>query len=155
NPDPALQFVLLSDLPDAGAENVPGDEAIEKALVGAVEVLNARYGGSEGKGPFRLMHRSRRFNAAEGCWMGWERKRGKLEEFNAFALTGDIAPFPVTAGQVEALRGIRYVVTADADTRLPPCSVNLLVGTLAHPLNVARFNPGTGRVRSGYTILQP
>ncbi|NLD54095.1 MAG: cellobiose phosphorylase, partial [Burkholderiaceae bacterium] len=155
NPDPALQFVLLSDLPDAGAENVPGDEAIEKALVGAVEVLNARYGGSEGKGPFRLMHRSRRFNAAEGCWMGWERKRGKLEEFNAFALTGDIAPFTVTAGQVEALRGIRYVVTADADTRLPPCSVNLLVGTLAHPLNVARFNPGTGRVRSGYTILQP
>src|SRR5690606_20097389 len=122
---------------------------------GAVEALNARYGGAEGNGPFRLMHRPRHFNAAEGCWMGWERKRGKLEQFNAFVLEGDIAPFTVTAGAVEALRGIRVVVTADADTRLPPCSVNLLAGTLAHPLNGARFDPVTGRVRSGYTILQP
>ena len=87
--------------------------------------------------------------------MGWERKRGKLEQFNAFVLHGDRSGFSVAVGDVEALRNIRFVVTADADTRLPPGSVNRLVGTLAHPLNKASFDPESGRVRSGYTIVQP
>ena len=154
NPDPMLQFVLLSDHADADAETLPGDAAVERALVEAVGALNARY-GTAGEGPFRLLHRPRRFNPAEGRWMGWERKRGKLEQFNGFVLDGERRPFTVTAGLVERLRGVRYVVTADADTRLPPGSVNRLVGTLAHPLNRPRFDPGTGRVRAGYTVLQP
>ena len=153
NPDPTLQFVLLSDHADAGAERLAGDEAVERALVGAIDALNARHGGDAG--PFRLLHRARRFNPAEGRWMGWERKRGKLEHFNAFVLGGDPGPFVLAAGAVEKLRGVRFVVTADADTRLPPGSVNRLVGTLAHPLNRARFDERTGRVRSGYTVLQP
>ncbi len=31
---------------------------------------------------FFLFHRRRIWNASQGCWMGWERKRGKLLEFN-------------------------------------------------------------------------
>ncbi|MDI5934061.1 GH36-type glycosyl hydrolase domain-containing protein [Halomonas kalidii] len=155
NPDPMLQFALLSDLADADTEVTPGDVAIEAALVAAIENLNTRHGGGDGLGAFHLLHRPRRYNPSEDCWMGWERKRGKLEQFNAFIQRGDLGPYSLTAGALEALRGVRFVVTVDADTRLPPGSVKRLVGTLAHPLNTARFHPETGRVEAGYTILQP
>ena len=72
--------------------------------------------------------------------MGWERKRGKLHELNrllrgatdtSFLPTGAVAP-----------SGVRYVITLDADTRLPRGAVERLVGTMAHPLNRPRFDPG-------------
>src|SRR3546814_13541533 len=80
--------------------------------------------------------------------MGWERKRGKLEQFNAYILHGISTPFSVTAGRIDTLRTCRFVVTADADTRLTPGVVRRLVGTLAPPLNKARFDPAPGQVRS-------
>lgn len=155
NPDPSLRFVLLSDHADADAAILPSDASIERALVEGVEGLNRRYPGVDGQGSFHLLHRPRLYNAAQGCWMGWERKRGKLSQFNALILRGESSPFSVTIGDMARLAGVRFVVTADADTRLPPGVVNQMVATLAHPLNVARFDPGSGRVTSGYTILQP
>jgi cyclic beta-1,2-glucan synthetase len=146
---------LLSDIADAPEATTSGDATIEQALVDGVEALNARYPGSAGQGPFHLLHRPRLYNPAQGCWMGWERKRGKLEQFNVYVLSGDLAAFSITAGRVEALRNLRFVVTADADTQLPPGVVSRLVGALAHPLNQARFDMRTGRVIAGYTILQP
>lgn len=154
NPDPALHFVLLSDHADAPSATLPTDAAVEQALVAGIEALNARHAG-RGEGPFHLLHRPRLYNEAQGCWMGWERKRGKLEQFNAFILRGDLAPFSLRAGWTEGLRKIRFVVTADADTRLPTGVVKRMVGTLAHPLNHAQFDPVTGGVERGYTILQP
>lgn len=155
NPDPLLQFVLLSDLADADVAELPGDIAVERALVDGIEALNRRYRARDGDGPFRLMHRRRLHNPAQGCWMAWERKRGKIEQFNAFVLHGDLSPFPVRAGNIDALRQVRFVAPMDADTRLPPRAVHRLVGTLAHPLNHACFDDTTNRVISGYTILQP
>ncbi len=154
NPDPLLHFVLLSDLMDANDARHPDDDRIEQALVNGIATLNTRH-GAEGIGPFHLLHRARLNNPAQGYWMGWERKRGKLEQFNNFVLTGDRSPFPVTAGMTDTLRAIRFIVTADADTRLPPGVVNRMVATLAHPLNQAQFDARTGRVTAGYTILQP
>src|SRR3546814_20017299 len=87
----------------------------------------------------------RLYNEAQESWMGWERKRGKLEQFNAYILHVISTPFSVTAGRIDTLRKCRFVVTADADTRLPPGAVRLLVGTLAHPLNKARFAPASGQ----------
>ncbi|WP_232476366.1 GH36-type glycosyl hydrolase domain-containing protein [Flavisphingomonas formosensis] len=155
NPDPCLKFVLLSDHVDAESETLPNDAFVEKLLADGIEALNLRYGGGAGRGPFHLMHRPRRYNPAQACWMGWDRKRGKLEQFNDFILHGNRDPFSLCAGSVDELRNVRFVVTADADTRLPPGVVNRMVGTLAHPLNSARFDTRTGRVSRGYTILQP
>ena len=155
NPDPTLQFVILSDHADGSAAAMPGDDAVQEALVEGIGALNARYGDSSTNGPFHLLHRPRRFNPSEKCWMGWERKRGKLEQFNSLVLHGDRSGFSLVAGNVEALRNVRFVVTADADTRLPPGSVNRLVGALAHPLNQACFDRQSGRVLSGYTVVQP
>ncbi len=155
SPDASLAFVLLSDLADADTATLPTDTEIEAALIAGIEDLNARYADPKGHGPFHLLHRPRLFNAAQGCWMGWERKRGKLEQFNAFVLRGDAMPFSLTAGRTEALRQCRFVMTVDADTRLAPGVVRRLVGTLAHPLNRAHFDPETGCIERGYTILQP
>jgi cyclic beta-1,2-glucan synthetase len=154
NPDPSLQFALLTDHSDAPDERMPGDAEIEQVLVRSIQHLNGCHGRG-GNGPFHLLHRPRRFNPSERCWMGWERKRGKIEQFNDFVLTGNAGTFSVREGNTDALRGARFVVTADADTSLPPGSVSRLVATLAHPLNRAEFDVTTGRVRTGYTIVQP
>ena len=41
-----------------------------------------------------MFHRHRVYNPREGVWMGWERKRGKLLDFNKLIL-GDYDSFPV------------------------------------------------------------
>ena len=150
----ARGFVLLSDPTDAAQARVESDTAIEQALREGIEALNRRHGKNARSGPFCLLHRARLFNPAQGCWMAWERKRGKLEEFNNFLLTGKTEAFAVTVGSIRNLPGARFVVTADADTRLPPGTVARLAGTLAHPLNQPVFDEA-GRVVAGYTILQP
>lgn len=154
NRDQSLRFVVLSDLSDAPAEHMPGDQETQQALLAGIQRLNSG-SGQAGDGPFHLLHRPRRFNPSEGRWMGWERKRGKLEEFNRLILDGDPGGFSVREGNSAELGRIRFVVTVDADTVLPPGSVSRLVGALAHPLNSARFDERTGRVRAGYTVLQP
>ncbi len=87
--------------------------------------------------------------------MGWERKRGKLAEFNRFVRGAAQEAFSVVVGNVAALRGLRYVITLDADTVLPPDAAPDLIGAIAHPLNRAEFDPARGRVVRGYGILQP
>jgi cyclic beta-1,2-glucan synthetase len=152
NPDPLLHVALLSDLADADAEHMPADAPIEAALIAGVRRLNERY---PDHAPFALLHRKRRWNEAEGCWMGWERKRGKLEQFNEFVLGEATAVFAVREGNTAALRRIRFVVTLDADTVASPGSLNRLLGALAHPLNRVEFDGTTGRARRGYTFIQP
>jgi cyclic beta-1,2-glucan synthetase len=155
NPDPGLRFVILSDLADADVERRPGDAAIETALINGVEHLNQRHAHPNENGPFHLLHRVRRFNPAQNCWMGWERKRGKLEQFNMLAMGETVEDFAVHAGDTSKLVGLRFVVTLDADTQAPQGCVAKLVGALAHPLNRACVDPDTGRILSGYTIVQP
>ncbi|MHA6332840.1 GH36-type glycosyl hydrolase domain-containing protein [Qipengyuania sp. CAU 1752] len=154
NLDPHLQVALLADLADASEEVMPGDAEIVEALIEAVSMLNQRHAGP-GKGPFHLLLRPRRYNPGEGCWMAWERKRGKLEQFNKLLIDGDMAAFSLHIGALEELREIRYVVTVDADTLLPPGSVARLVGTIAHPLNSAQVEVETGKVQRGYALVQP
>ncbi|MFG5383624.1 GH36-type glycosyl hydrolase domain-containing protein [Yoonia sp. R2-816] len=154
NPDPALRFVLLSDPVDAPTQTVPEDEPVQTGFKNGIALLNARYGKS-GNAPFVLLHRGRQFNAAEGCWMAWERKRGKLEEFNQLILGEKTDAFSVVEGDIKELSNLRYAITLDADTQLPPGVATRLIGILAHPLNRAEFDPESGRVVSGYAILQP
>ena len=154
NPDPKLRFVVLSDLTDAETENRPGDTEVVQALTVEIRRLNARYDAGDG-GPFHLLHRARTCNPGEQCWMGRERKRGKLEDFNKLVLEGDVSPFPVIEGAVERLHGIPFAIVLDADTDLPPTTAARMIGVLAHPLNRAEIDSDTGRVTAGYAIIQP
>jgi cyclic beta-1,2-glucan synthetase len=149
-----LHFALLGDFTDADAEHVAGDEAIVAAAAEGVRALNARYAG-KGDDAFLLFHRPRRWNPRQGVWMGWERKRGKLSQFNHFLRGGAADAFSTIEGDARPLPGSRYVITLDADTVLPRGAAPELIGALAHPLNRAVYDAAAGRVVRGYGILQP
>ena len=115
--------------------------------------LNERYANA-GAGSFFLLHRHRIFNARQGVWMGWERKRGKLLDLNKL-LKGQFDPFPVKAGNLAALAHAQYVITLDSDTQLPRGTAHSMIGAMAHPLNRAIIDPELRIVTEGYGILQP
>jgi cyclic beta-1,2-glucan synthetase len=152
NRDPNLHFALLTDSPDS--PQPPGERSALVALCSElIEELNRKY-REVGAGSFYLFHRDPVFNPVEGTWMGWERKRGKLLDFNNL-LRGTFDSFPIKVGDLSVLPKVRYVITLDADTQLPRDSARRLVATLAHPLNRAVIDPVTDTVVEGYGILQP
>jgi cyclic beta-1,2-glucan synthetase len=152
--DPNLHLALLTDLADAPTQALPDDDERLRRAADGIRALNTRY-GEGGPGPFHLLHRPRRWNGAEGCWMGWERKRGKLVEFNRLLAGENRTGFSLHVGDPDVLHTIRFVITLDADTELPREAARRLVATFAHPLNRAEFDARTGRVVAGYTVLQP
>ena len=154
NADPNIHFALLTDFPDAVSEHLPGEDAVLSAAVAGIEALNARYApGANDR--FHLFHRARQWNGSEGVWMGWERKRGKIEEFNRLLRGATDTGFTVKVGDPAILPGVRYCITLDSDTRLPRDAARRLIGVIEHPLNRPRFDPKLGRVVEGYGILQP
>ena len=87
--------------------------------------------------------------------MGWERKRGKLEQFNRLLRGDPSTAFSVISGDTAILQAAKYVITLDADTTLPTEAAPVLIGTMAHPLNRAVYDPARQRMVHGYGILQP
>ena len=154
NRDPHLQFALLTDFSDADQATQPGDDELLTQVREGVLALNTRYGEGETT-VFHLFHRPRVWNPHERLWMGYERKRGKLEQFNALLRGGPRAPFSEIISDPALFASIRYILTLDTDTRLPRDAARKLIGTLAHPLNRPRVDPETGRVVDGYAIVQP
>ena len=156
SPEGDLHFALLSDWLDAATEHVNGDAALLEAAIAGVARLNRRYGPAPGGDRFLLLHRRRVWNAGEARWIGWERKRGKLHELNRLLRGATDTSFLSLGGQPPKVPvGVRYVITLDADTRLPRDTVHRLIGKMAHPLNRPRFDANAGRVVAGYGVLQP
>ena len=154
NADPHLYFALLTDFADAPQEHMPEDDALVEQAKRGVQDLNRKYDRGD-SGPFYLFHRHRQWNPSEDCWMAWERKRGKLVEFNRLLGGGKETSYSVQVGDLDVLPEVNYVITLDADTSSPRDSARRLIATLAHPLNRAEFDPDSGRMVAGYTILQP
>jgi cyclic beta-1,2-glucan synthetase len=158
NQDTNLHFGLLTDFQDALAETLPEDEPLFSLARRGIEELNTKYSGAK-TGTFFLFHRPRCWNPRERLWMGYERKRGKLAALNSL-LRGDTFGhrgdhFSLVVGKTSILTGVKYVITLDTDTQLPRDSAWQFVGTMAHPLNRARFDEDKQRVTDGYGILQP
>ena len=154
NLDRHVHFALLSDFPDAPAETLPRDADILEAARAGIAALNTRHGDGR-TDRFFLFHRLRQWNEGEGLWMGWERKRGKIEEFNRLLRGATDTSFAVTIGDLRVLPQVKYCITLDSDTRLPRGVARELIGIITHPLNRPGFNPSVGRVTEGYGILQP
>jgi len=152
NPDPQLTYALLTDFSDAAAQLMPEDDSLLALAKAGIEALNKKYSQ---RCPFYLFHRQREWNASEGVWMGWERKRGKLAEFNRLLLGLGETSYTTQEGNSEIIHDFKYVITLDADTSLPQDSAARLVATLAHPLNQAEFAEDGCSVVAGYTVLQP
>ena len=156
SPDGDLHFALLSDWADAPAEGMPDDAELLAAAQAAIARLNERYPAGPAGKRFHLLHRARRWNQSQGRWIGWERKRGKLHELNRLLRGATDTGFLAIDGVPAAMpAGIRFVISLDADTRLPRETARKLIGKMAHPLNTPYFDPRVGRVTEGYGVLQP
>ena len=151
NQDEHVYFGLLSDFPDAQTENTAFDSNLLAIAQSSIEALNRRHGNDR----FHLFHRRRQWNPREKKWMGWERKRGKLEEFNHLLRGANDTSFLIQTADGALLKRIRYVITLDSDTQLPRDVARKLVGAAIHPLNRPVIDAATNRVTYGYGILQP
>ena len=147
-----LFFAVLGDFEDAPERVMPKDVEILKAADDAVAELNRKYPSSTPR--FYSFFRYRERNESEDCWMGWERKRGKLEEFNALLFGEEVATTFIQQGDKNFVNTIRYVITLDSDTRLMRDSAAKFIGIMAHPLNQPLIDPKTKVVKEGYVIIQ-
>ncbi len=154
NQDPHIYFALLGDFPDADSEQAPADLLLLEAAGNGIDELNRRHHTDE-LPRFYLFHRRRVWNPSEDRWMGWERKRGKLQEFNRLLRGARDTSFIVKTADAALLSQIRYVITLDSDTQLPRDVARKLIGAAVHPLNRPVLDPQTRRVTRGYSILQP
>ena len=143
-----LTFALFSDFTDAPQQEADTDDALVQGARQGIADLNRKYGGAR----FVLFHRPRTWSASEQAWIGRERKRGKIEDLNAF-LVGEGDPGIVVEGSVP--HSIHFVITLDADTQLPPGTALRMIETIAHPMNRVELDERTGIRKSGYAIVQP
>jgi cyclic beta-1,2-glucan synthetase len=157
NRDRNLVFALLTDFADADTAETAGDSVLGSCANG-IRQLNERYGperlASGDRGPFYLLHRARRWNPQERKWMGYERKRGKLNDLNKLLL-GRGNWFDTIVGDMGRLLQIRFVITLDTDTQLPRDTAAKMVGALAHPLNSPVLDTETNTVIEGHALLRP
>ncbi|MEX0720189.1 MAG: glucoamylase family protein [Balneolaceae bacterium] len=158
NSDSTLQFALLSDFTDADSKTMEEDEAILKQAEQSIAELNRKYRSAFGD-KFFLLHRERLWNETEEKWMGWERKRGKIEELNKLIYNhNNKTSYKYIEGDfLKSMekKPLKFVITLDADTKLPPKSAINLVRTASHPLNRAWYDSSEKRITKGYGIIQP
>ena len=149
NKEPNLVFGLFTDYSDSDVQVQQDDGGLLKVAEDGIRDLNKRHGENR----FYLFHRDREWCDSEGKFIGWERKRGKLEELNQL-LNGEMPRSEggiVKVGEADQLEEVRYVITLDSDTQLPRGSARRMIETIAHPLNRRVSGPDS----KGYTIIQP
>jgi cyclic beta-1,2-glucan synthetase len=149
NGDGELYFAIVTDWIDSLTEHTPSDDPLLRTAIDGIARLNLRHGTDR----FIILHRFRMWNPQQGKWMGWERKRGKLHELNRLLRGAKDTSFMVIGGRLP--EAIKFVLTLDADTKLPRDAARRLVGKIAHPLNRPQFNRATQSVTQGYGIMQP
>lgn len=154
NRDANIFFALLTDFQDASEQTLPEEYALLAHARAAVQAMNTTY-QEDRPCIFYLFHRPRLWNPHERVWMGYERKRGKIEQFNALLRGEGQETFSDIVGDVSILDSIKYVITLDTDTQLPRDTARTLIGNMAHPLNRPVYDADKGRIVRGYAILQP
>jgi cellobiose phosphorylase len=155
NTDSELRFALLADLYDAPSQVMPDDEEIIKSGKTLINEINNKHGFKDNQ-KFFVFFRQRVWSQTESKFMGWERKRGKVEELNKVILAKEgTSSLQITQSERELLQTIKFVITLDSDNTLPNQTARKLVGTIAHPLNHPYVDPIERRVTKGYGIIQP
>ncbi|MBQ9279781.1 MAG: hypothetical protein IJ215_01865 [Clostridia bacterium] len=146
-----LYFCLLGDASEEDTQTVPHDEEVISAGRKAIERLNEKYNTNL----FHFIYRKRVYNPSQEKWLGYERKRGMICEFNHFLLRGEEGTFIVNTikEKFPKMPKIKYVITLDADTELVLDSAQKLIGTMEHPVNKPIIKNGI--VTHGYGLIQP
>lgn len=149
-----IYFSLAGDFKDSDDETLSDDNEIVEAAIKRVQDLNRKY-CKDAKPIFYFFCRKRRYNEKQKKWLGWERKRGAILEFNRLLRRDRNTDYVFNSANIDSLPNIKYVITLDADTQLPLDTAKQMVGAMAHPLNKAYFDKEKGVVTKGYGIMQP
>lgn len=152
NKEKNIYFAILGDFKDSYVKNEISDEKINRSTLKKVKALNEKY-SRRGEDIFFFFNRYRQFNKKQNMWIGWERKRGKLMEFNALIKGDKNTSYNVISGDIEKLRDVKYVITLDVDTKLPRDAAKKLIGAVTHVLNRPEIR--NDKVVRGYGIMQP
>ncbi len=152
-----IYFTLLGDCSESDKEEEKWDnEVIQEGELLTKQLNNQYKKQQENKPIFHFIYRKREWNEKEGSYLGWERKRGMLTQFNQYLLGKIKNPFRInTLENLENQEKIKYVITLDADTDLILNSAFQLVGAMAHILNQPIIDTQKNIVVDGYGIMQP
>lgn len=153
NQEDNIYFAILGDFKDGKNQTEPEDAKINEAGLNDVKILNEKYKRKEDI--FYFFNRLRTYNKKQDAWLGWERKRGKLMEFNALLRGNSETSYNTLSGSTVKLQDIKYVITLDADTQLPRDTAKKLIGAMRHVLNKAVVDANSRKVTRGYGIMQP
>ncbi len=149
-----LYFSILGDCSESNSKEEKFDKEIIEEGLRQVKKLNKKY--SNKKFPiFHFIYREREFNNGEGKYLGWERKRGMLTQFNEYILKHEKNKFKINTIDQNSLPQIKYVITLDADTDLPLNTAFQLIGAMAHILNKPEINENKKIVENGHALMQP
>jgi len=154
NREEHLYFALIGAFRDSDSAVMNDDKPIVDTAMSGIEELNQKY-AKPGKELFYFCHRERQFNEKNNKWIGWERKRGALIEFNDLLLGAHDTSFMVLSCKEMSLSNIKYIITLDSDTILPMGMAKKMIGAMAHPLNRPIIDEKRGVVTTGYGIMQP
>lgn len=154
NKDKNLFIALLGDFKDSDKKSTQKDEKIIQTTLNGVKKLNEKY-NKDNKPIFYFFLRERQYNEKQNKWMGWERKRGAIMEFNEMLLGSEETSYVIKSGEVSELPDIKYIITLDADTILPLDGARKLIGTMSHPVNKPIVDKKKGIVTDGYGLMQP
>ena len=160
-----IYYTLIGDAAAADTADTAWDDEVEQAGMQKVRELNEKYGAPI----FNFVYRRRAYSEGEGCYLGFERKRGAILHFNDLLLghldadtrqqyfrCETISNWLSRAkGGVDEGCPITFIITLDTDTELVLYSAQKLIGAMAHPLNRAQLSPDGRRVHAGYGIMQP
>jgi uncharacterized membrane protein YoaK (UPF0700 family) len=150
-----LYFTLLGDCSSGDTKKTSFDDDLAEAGLSKVKELNEKYG----KQIFNFIYRNRFYSEGEGCYLGFERKRGAIGHFNDLVLGNLSQQQKEDYFRCQTLDNFRekitYIITLDMDTELVLYSAFKLIGAMAHPMNHPILSADGKKVISGYGIMQP
>lgn len=151
-----IYFALLGDCTSSKNENEEFDDEVIKTGLEEIDKLNRKYNKNFDVDypKFNFLYRKRIWNSSEKCYLGWERKRGLLCEFNEF-LVDKNNKFRVNSMLDKKIADIKYVITLDSDTNLSLETGLELIGAMAHILNEPVLDENKNIVVDGYGLMQP
>ena len=152
-----LYFTLLGDCSESSIKEEKFDNEVIETGIKLAEKLNKKYSEENDFPIFHFIYRKREWNEKESCYLGWERKRGMLTQFNEYLLRNEENLFRVNTIEEykDCIPKIQYVITLDADTDLILNSGFELVGAMAHILNKPVLDEEKNKVIEGHAIIQP
>ena len=159
-----IYFALLGDCSSGENKEELFDIEVMEEGIKQAKKLNEKYPNKEGEIPkFTFIYRKRFWNGKEECYLGWERKRGLLNQFNEYILGNEENVFRVNtledwkkeAGKDRKIKDIKYVITLDSDTELVLNTGLELIGAMSHVLNTPVLSQKRDVVIDGHALIQP